>query len=113
MSHELPTTVMSPVGSVVMDSRFFSTTPPSFYGHSDYGLYRQDVELWTTLTTLPVGKQGAALIGRIAGKAKAPAKTLPLSIITSMDDVSKILNHLDNWYLFGTTDQLDLDLSRS
>eukprot|EP00171_Calliarthron_tuberculosum_P005577 IDg5577t1 len=102
---------MGPEGPAVQSSAFTDKVPPSFDGHNNYASYRQDVELWTHLTTLPAEKHGAALIGRLSGEAKAAAKTLSISEITSELGVNKILQHLDKSYAVNKTDQLDLDLA--
>ncbi len=104
-------TVMGPEGSVHGSSTFTEKLPPSFDGHSNYSVYRQDVELWLCFTSLDKEKQGPALIGRLSGEAKASAKTLSVAVITGRDGADKILQHLDKSYAIDATDQLDIDLA--
>eukprot|EP00171_Calliarthron_tuberculosum_P022319 IDg22319t1 len=103
--------VMGPEGSTLHITSFADKIPPAFDGHGNYASYRQDVELWTHLTTLDIEKHGAALIGRLSGEAKAAAKTLSIATIASGQGVACILQHLDKSYAVNRTDQLDLDLA--
>eukprot|EP00171_Calliarthron_tuberculosum_P018452 IDg18452t1 len=92
------------------DSAFSDKVPPAFDGNCGYMSYRQDVELWMHLTTLPKEKHGAALIGRLSGEAKNAAKMIAMTDIMSSAGAQKILEHLDKSYAASKTDQLDLDL---
>ena len=102
---------MGPESIAVPASSFSERLPPQFDGHSSYSVYRQDVELWLVLTSLDKCKQGPALIGSLSGEAKASAKTLGLSVISSDDGATKILEHLDKSYGVDKVDQLDIDLA--
>ncbi len=74
-------TVMGPDGSIHSSSTFTEKLPPSFDGHSNYSVYRQDVELWLCLTSLDEEKQGPALIGRLSGELKLPPKLCLLQLL--------------------------------
>ena len=102
---------MGPEGIPIPTSSFSERLPPQFDGHTSYAVYRQDVELWLVLTSLEKCKQGPALIGRLAGEAKASAKTLGVSAISSNDGALKILEHLDKSYGVDKVDQMDIDLA--
>ena len=90
---------------------FSDKIPPRFDGHADYAVYREDISLWTNLTSLPRSKHGPAMIGRLTGEAKTAAKTVPSSEICSDDGVAKILARLDKAYAIDQTNRLDIDLA--
>ena len=69
------------------------------------------MELWQKLTSLPLNKQGPALIGRLTGEAKSLAKTLDINEIVSQEGVTRILYQLDKSYGTNRTYQLDMNLS--
>ena len=102
--------VMGPEGSPTVSS-FSEKLPPSFDGHSQHSLYRQDVEIWLCLTTLEKNRQGPAIVGRLSGEPKASAKSLGTAIIAAEDGAQKILEKLDKSYSVDETDQLDIDLA--
>ena len=103
--------VMGPGGISALPGSFTDKIPPAFDGRNDYNSYKQDVQLWQTLTSLPKTKQGAAIIGRLYGEAKSSAKTIDIKDITSEDGVEYILDQLDKSYGLAKTDLLDLDLA--
>ena len=102
---------MGPEGMVEQTSAFSERLPPCFDEHSSYPVYRQDVELWPVLTSLEKSKQGPALIGRLSGEAKASAKTLSVSAISSVDGAKKVLEHLDKSYGIDKVYQMDINLA--
>ncbi len=101
---------MGPECSIHSSSTFTEKLPPSFDGHSNYSIYRQDAELWLCLTSLDKEKQGHALIGRLSGEAKASAKMFYLAFITGRDGADNILEHLYKSYAIDAADKLDIDL---
>lgn len=102
---------MGPDGSQAAVSDFTDKVPPSFAGRSNYASYREDVLLWTKLTSLDSSKQGPALVGRLSGEAKASAKSVPLEKICDTDGVAHILARLDKSYAVDSVNQLDADLA--
>lgn len=93
-------------------SQFTDKTPPTFDGHTvEYSSYRDDVLLWSRLTTLPDTKQGPAIIGRLVGEPKKSAKSVNIDDICSEKGVEKILERLDKSYAIDATSQLDVDLA--
>lgn len=102
---------MGPECTVALSSSFSEKLPPSFEGRSSYAVYRQDVELWLSLTTLEANRQGSALIGRLAGESKSSAKTFGVPAITAANGAAAIINQLDKAYANNATNQLDSDLA--
>ena len=89
---------------------FSDKIPPTFDGHGNYASYREDVNLWANLTSLPSAKHGPAIIGRLLGEAKTAAKTLSIEEICGEKGVSLILGRLDKAYAVDKANQLDADL---
>lgn len=104
-------TVMGPVADQAATCEFSDKIPPRFDGHGDYSSYREDVVLWTKLTTLPAEKHGPAVVGRLHGEAKTAAKTLPAESICKEGGVDLIMKRLDKAYAIDKTNQLDADLA--
>lgn len=102
---------MGPEDTLTSVSDFTDKVPPSFDGRSNYASYREDVQLWTKLTSLATAKQGPALVGRLSGEAKASAKSLSIDVICDNDGVEMILKRLDKSYAVDAANQLDSDLA--
>lgn len=79
--------------------------------HGVYTSYRKEFNVWMMCTTLPSEKQGRALIGRLHGKDKTAAKTLPGATLRRADGVAKILVRLDKAYDIDRTKKLETDLA--
>ena len=86
---------MGPEHTPALMGNFSDKIPPNFDGHVDYASYREDVQLWKNLTSLPPNKQGPALVGRLSGEAKASARTLNIPDLCATDGVNLLLGHLD------------------
>ena len=111
-----PVVVMLPVmgpesAANATTCEFSDKIPPRFDGHMDYTSYREDVTLWTNLTSLPTRKHGPAIIGCLSGEAKTAAKTVSATDICGEEGVSKILERLDKAYAVDQTNRLDTDLA--
>ena len=106
----MDSTVMGP-GPDQPSSGFSDKIPPSFDGHTNYASYREDVKLWSKLTSLSPAKHGPAIIGRLLGEAKTAAKTLSIDDICGDKGVSLILERLDKAYAVDKSNQLDTDLA--
>jgi len=90
---------------------FSDKIPPSFDGVSSYSAYKEDVVLWTNLTSLPKSKHGPALIGRLRDDARMASKGLDIKDACSEDGAQKLLDHLDKSFGTDNMSQLDHDLS--
>lgn len=102
---------MGPDADSSASCEFSDKIPPRFNGHGNYASYREDVVLWTNLTTLPSIKHGPAIVGRLQGEAKTSAKTIKVDVICAEGGVEKILERLDKAYAVDKTNQLDADLA--
>ena len=107
----MASSVMGPEPDQSASNEFSDKVPPRFDGHGDYASYREDVKLWTNLTTLSTTKHGPAVVGRLHGEAKTAAKTLSTEEICREGGVELILERLDKAYAVDKTNQLDSDLA--
>ena len=90
---------------------FSDKIPPSFDGHANYASYREDVNLWSKLTSLVANKHGPAIVGRLSCEAKTADKTLSPDDICGDKGVTLILERLDKAYAVDKSNQLDADLA--
>lgn len=95
----------------MLSGEFTDKIPPSFDGRNNYAAYRDDILLWTKLTTISPERQGPVLVGRLYGEAKVSARTLSIDEICRPDGVEKLIEHLDRSYGIDEANQLDIDLA--
>lgn len=67
---------MCPEDTQTLTTDFSDRISPSFGGRTNFSSYREDVSLWVNLTFLASHNQGAPLVGRLSGEAKASGKLL-------------------------------------
>lgn len=99
------------IGMATAGGSYTEKMPSAFDSDSCYKTFHEDVTLWLPLTTLAPAKQGVALVARLAGEAKASAKSLGTNKIFSNTGVESILSKLDKLYLIDKVDQLDIDFT--
>lgn len=90
------------------NSAYSDKIPSNFDGHSFFVSFHGYVQYWLQLTSLDPIKQRCALIARLAGEAKASAKSLGTEVIFSSCGVKKILEKLGSVYKVEKADELDI-----
>lgn len=98
---------MGPEGSSVPSSDVYDKMTPSFGESTGYPSYREDVLLWTNLTSLTAVKRGPGLVGRQNGEVKSSAKYIYINNICTQNGVEQLLERLDKYYVVDSAKQLD------
>ena len=73
-------------------------SPPKFENNDSYENWEKAVKLWRLVTDIPKGKQGAAIVLSLQGKAYETVLEMEEEEITAEDGVKRILDKLGTIY---------------
>ena len=78
--------------------------PPTFSEESNYGVWKNEVDIWRLVTDLDKKKQALAVALRLSGKPREVALEIPSGSLNADDGMTVLINTLDSVFL---TDEHD------
>ena len=80
-------------------SKSNNKNPPMFNDHSDYEVWKRDIELWCEFTDIEKPKQAIAIHLSLTGRARQATSELKIEELKSDDGVKNIFTKLDRIFL--------------
>ena len=72
--------------------------PPPYVEGTSYEVWKDDIQLWASFTTLEKKRHGTALYLELSGKVRECVRTLGNDVLMAEDGLTKVIEHLDKVY---------------